>query len=205
MAAEVIDIRKAPTIKDKRILFDTNILYFIYYDKYTSYEILHARSSDYKLKFYEKFYKKLLDSHIDLYICKTNLYQFINLIEDSELKILYSERSGSSQVRGSWKLKKKHYRDAFEEEWRKIQKNVWSYCEKMKKGFNVLESKLSFKDKFNYVFSEWKNSKAGFFDALIVSEAKENGINAFLSDDADFASFERITLYTANNLIIDSD
>lgn len=198
MSATIIDIRNDDTIDEKRILFDTNILYFIYYDKYSKHQILCEKPTEYKLILYEKFYKKLLDSQIDLFISETNLFQFVNLIEDAELKILYNDRTNESTIPEQWNSIKKGYRDSRKEEWLRIQKNVIAYCNKIKKHFSVIKSKLNFENKFNNVFAEWENSISGIFDALIVSEAKENGISAFLSDDGDFAAFEDINLYTAN-------
>jgi len=45
----------------------------------------------------------------------------------------------------------------------------------------------------------WQNSSADFPDATLVATALDQGYTSFLSDDADLATFDKITLYTAND------
>jgi predicted nucleic-acid-binding protein len=55
-----------------------------------------------------------------------------------------------------------------------------------------------------HALSEWIECSADNADALIVAQAKSRGIFHILSDDLDFATMSGITLYSANQAVVNS-
>ena len=81
----------------------------------------------------------------------------------------------------------------------KIEKTLAS----VKKNVPLIPNLRSVDDEYDRAISSWSSSCGDFGDALTVAQATEClRPLCFLSDDADLATFQGITLYTANQRII---
>jgi predicted nucleic acid-binding protein len=200
--AKIKDIRKRDCKLDtSKMLVDTNVLYFCYYDRWTQLNSINKGAKDYQLKEYTKFFKRLLDSKISLFVHKISLCEFAQTIEMAELQILYCEKNKLTDIdKNNFVLKE--VRRAYAKEDVVIKTNLSTYLNAIGRKFTLLNLDRKI-DLFLFDFLlNWKDSIAGTGDAIMISEAKEAGINCILSDDSDLISFKDIELYTANNLAI---
>lgn len=200
--AYIKDIQKqnCEIVTDK-MLVDTNVLYFCYYDRWSQLDNIRRGAQNYQLREYSKFFKKLLNSKVTLFVHRISLYEFAHRIEMAELMILYCQKNNIANLDGI-DFPLKDIRRDYHSENSKIKNNLIIYLHAIQKTFNLLnfDRKL---DLFLFDFlSDWKDSISGAADAMMVSEAKQSGINSILSDDSDFVSFENIELYTANYIAI---
>lgn len=200
--AQIKDIQhKDCKIEASKMLVDTNVLYFCYYDRWSQLANIKKSVQEYQLREYSTFFKRLLDSKISLFVHRISLFELAHRIETAELQILYCEKNKITSLEGV-DFNLKNIRRSYYSEINEIKMNLATYLHAIQKTFHL----LNFDRKidlflFDFLF-DWKDSISGAGDAMMVSEAKHAGINSILSDDSDFVSFKDIKLYTANYLAI---
>lgn len=200
--AKIEDIQKEDCKIDMdKILVDTNVLYFCYYDRWAQLASIGKSPRAYQLREYSTFFKKLLNSKVSLFVHRISLYEFAHRIELAELKILYCEKNKLTSLEGS-RFELKEIRKLYCNELPKIKNSLCAYLHAIQKTFNLLniDEKIDL-FLFDFLFN-WKDSISGAGDAIMISEAKKVGINTVLSDDIDFVSFKDIKLFTANSSAI---
>lgn len=200
--ARIKDIQKQDCkIETDKMLIDTNVLYFCYYDRWSQLAGISKGVQDYQLREYSKFFKKLLDLKKSLFVHRISLFEFAKRIEIAELQILYCEKNKITNF-DEKDFSLKELRRTYYSENNKIKTNLSAYLHSIQKTFNLLnvDKKIDL-FLFDFLF-DWKDSISGAGDAVMVSEAKQAGIHSILSDDSDFVSFKDIELYTANYLAI---
>ena len=74
----------------------------------------------------------------------------------------------------------------------------------MRKSVELLPQLDKEADSFTASVNLWLPSTCDFNDAILVARANRAGIPRIISDDADLASFDGITLYTANRSVIEA-
>lgn len=202
LKATILDIRRpnCPIPIDKRILFDANVLFFCCYDRFSLLEAIHKEPSEYQITEYSKFFKKLLSSNTILFVHKIGILEFARRVEKAELQILYCEKEGTSEIGEDFSLK--GLRRAYPQDYSNIQGQLAIYLNSIKKTFKLLNREISIDQLLTDFLMEWRNSLADPADAMMVAEAKQEGIASILSDDADFATFKNIKLYTANRNVL---
>lgn len=200
--AQIKDIQKKDCkIETNKMLIDTNVLYFCYYDRWSQLDSINKGVKEYQLREYSNFFKKLLNSKVSLFVHRISLFEFAKRIEMAELQILYCEKNQLTNL-DQVDFNLKDARKVYYSENSKIKMNLSIYFHAIQKTFTLLNFDRKI-DLFLFDFLlDWKDSIAGAGDAIMVSEAKQAGINSILSDDSDFVSFKDVELYTANYLAI---
>lgn len=200
--AEIRDIQRRDCLVDNdKILVDTNVVYFCYYDRWAQLASTNKGPREYQLKHYPTFLKLLLNKNVALFLHKTAILEFGHRIESAELQILYCEKSGITNP-ADLKLDIKQLRQLYYTEYQEIKKSLITYFAVIMKTFKLINCEESIDKFLSNCLLEWQNAFSGITDASMVAEAKKFGINSILSDDSDFVSFQGIKLYTANNLAI---
>jgi len=72
----------------------------------------------------------------------------------------------------------------------------------IRKAVSLLAQFATADDLQHHSLQEWRMSSGDFSDAIMVASARQAGIPWILSDDMDLATFDGITLYTANHQTI---
>lgn len=197
LKAEVIDIRTLPAPKESSILVDTNIIYFFYYPRFSELQLLGEGPLGYQTKEYPRFFKKLLLLKTPLYVHPLGLCEFAKTVAIAELQILYCRINGVTKVDDRFKPKGLRY--AYPSEYQRIQREIVNHLHSIKKTFKLIKSNVTIDDLLANFVIEWNNSFGEAQDAMMIADAKRENINLVLSDDGDFATFEDIKFYTANN------
>jgi predicted nucleic acid-binding protein len=200
LRAEVVDIRQPYCSVENKMLIDTNVLYFCYYDRFSQLEALDTGVRFYQTSEYPTFLKKLLSSQSTLFVHKINLLELANTIERAELQILYCKVNEASEIGKDVNLKA--LRRSYPKEFRIIQRRLVTYLHSIKKAFRLIGPAISIDQLLGNFLIEWQDSLADAGDAMIVAEARREGINSVLSDDAFFATLNNIKFYTANRTAI---
>lgn len=196
LRAEVKNIKLPQCPVETRILVDANVLYFCYYDRCGQLDYIGKSPEEYQMIEYQLFLKKLLESKSNLFIDKIGLLEFLKSVEHVELKLLYLKKNKVSEIGKDFKLKA--MRNNYPEEYRAIKGRIATYLNSIRKNFRLLNSDISLGKLMEDTLIEWQDSFTDPGDAMMVKEAKRHGVTSVLSDDADFATFSDIKLYTAN-------
>lgn len=199
--ADVIDIQQPDCEIGEKILVDTNVLYFFYYDRFNLLAILGEGAQDYQLRKYSTFFKKLLCSGTKLFVHRVNLWEFAHRIELAEQKIFFCELNNLSKFDDK-NFNIKELRHGHYEKFQEIKKRIITYLYVISKTFKLLNFDIPIERFLADFLYEWQNSIGNAGDSMMIAEAKREGIDSVLSDDSDFISFSGIKLYTANNIAI---
>lgn len=199
--AEVADIRIAPIPSEGGVLVDTNVLYFSYYDRFSQLETLGEGPSKYQTSVYSPFLKGLLSSGVKGFVHRIGLYEFSRTVETAELQILYCEKMGVSHVDRE-RFRPKELRTQHLKDWKEIQQRIVIYLHSIVKTFQLLNPSAAIDVMAAEFLLEWKDSLGDVGDAMMIAEAKREGIKAVLSDDVDIATFREIRLYTGNSTVL---
>jgi predicted nucleic acid-binding protein len=199
--AEVIDIQHPDCEVTKQILVDTNVLYFLYYDRFSLLAVLGEGARDYQLREYSSFFKKLLSSGANLFVHKVCLCELAHRVELAEQKIFFCELNKLAEFDDK-NFNIKEMRHGYYKKFEEIKGRLLAYFNVISKTFKLLNVDIPL-DRFLADFLyEWKDSIGSAGDSMMIAEAKRAGIDSVLSDDSDFISFDGIKLYTANNKAI---
>lgn len=199
--ARILDIRKTDCKIEPKILVDTNVLYFTYYDRFSQLDILNeGQPKTYQIEYYPGFIEKLLSKDCSLFVHRINLLEFSKIVEIVELKILYY---ALHKPMINWQdFKAKEVRLANLSEYRSIQQRIVTYLNSMMKTFELVNVDLPYNQIAADFLIAWTNSIMDAGDAMIIAESKRFGITSVLSDDAYLATLSGITLYTANRTVL---
>lgn len=204
LKAGVVDIRERLHPAPTSVVVDANVLFFVYYD-FTDLAAVGGRAPQtYQNDQYPAWWKTVTNSRTSLCVAGVTLAELTNLIERAELEILWrtdpvrpvldSENPGAPFSPRFIKTVRYHYREQLQG----IREEVEAILESLKKSVNILPQIGEDETALARALKEWVASTADFGDAALVAAAKRAGMPRILSDDADLASFEGITLYTAN-------
>ncbi len=202
LRAEVTDIRPRKVPKADKILVDANVLYFCYYTKFDQLYYLDKSPLSYQMSIYPSFLQRLLTAGSTLFVHKIGLIEFIKLVEIAELQILYCKVTGKTNIGDDFN--QKNLRFKYPDDYHMIQSQLATYLNSIKKSFLLLSSEKTIDQLLEKFLIDWQDSLGDPSDAVMISEAKQEGVYAFLSDDADFATFKDIKLYTANKISIEA-
>lgn len=202
LRAEVMNIRPGRVSPVDKILVDANVLYFCYYTKFDQLDILEEGPRTYQTSIYPAFLQKLLSAGSTLFVHKIGLIEFTRLVETAELQILYCKVTGKTNIGDDFS--KKNLRFNCSDDYHKIQGQLATYFNVIMKAFKLFNSEKPIDRLLLDFLGAWQDSLGDPSDAVMISEAKQEGVYAFLSDDADFATFKDIKLYTANKIAIEA-
>ncbi len=203
--SQVIDIRSRADSCHRTVVADANVLYYVNYDFRALASAGVELPLHYQTKFYPKWWTRAIGAGITLCSTATALAEFVHLVERMELQSLWvtdphrpelDPHNPGQQFSPKYvKMLRSHYHDRLPV----IRTNVETVLRSAQKAVAILPGLGSDADRFEATVREWMSSTADIGDATLVAEAKRAGLPHIISDDADFVSFDGITLYTAND------
>ncbi|MBI3015517.1 MAG: hypothetical protein HYY65_10760 [Candidatus Tectomicrobia bacterium] len=95
--AEVVDLRSTGAPTEEKYLVDTNVLYFIHYERFGDLDELGKGARPYQLEHYPKYFKRVRDHEGKLFVHRLGLIEFARLVERAELNFSTQSRRLVSQ------------------------------------------------------------------------------------------------------------
>lgn len=170
-------------VKKQKFALDTNVLYWMFYDK-CSY------SNETRQRKYQNAVTKL-KLYNEIYVSPLCLYELFVIIEKNEYK-LYGISHNKDEA-----FKLKDYREIASE--RKAVKNILDITYKNINQFAKIVSQTIDKNAVNSLATTFDKHKLDIFDKSLVEFCAQNGINNIVTDDKDYrTAVNDINIYTAN-------
>lgn len=202
--ARVIDIREVDTLIAKRYLVDTNVLYFMHYDRVHNLDELKEGPRPYQLEQYPRYLRRIRGSGGSLFCHRLALIEFARTVEIAELKILYAVKTPSVTVVPA-DLRIKSLRIKFPSDYKACQQRVITYLRAVRKAYTLVSMTTCEEVVFWTQWDAcWQTTLADPADSAQAVEALRNGISGIISDDVDWATIDGISLFTANKVAIDA-
>jgi len=197
-----VDVRRPEASVPPRCLVDTNILYFLHYDRFTNLDALGEGPRPYQTTEYPRYIKRLRYENKELWVHRTGLIELARIVERAELQILYAVKT--PDVAGiPPDLNVKAIRRTYRAEYLLCQERVLTYLAAVRKAYRLIA--MVGNDAVSYWPAwdvAWPRTVADPEDVGQLVDAVATGLSQVLSDDADWVSLDGITLYTANAVAI---
>jgi hypothetical protein len=207
----VIDIRSANTSSlPRQIVADTNVLYWLFYPNFGSLQSSGAGSPrPYQLREYNRFWTIATRASASLCTSVFNLGELAKVIEYAELEMCWRTDPNPPQLDPNvpstnfspqiCKMCRYHYASHRAA----IRGTIEQILASVKKNVSLIPCFRSSDQEYERAMAEWCSSAGDFGDAVTVAQSKLMLRAPYLlSDDVDLATFDGITLYTANSRII---
>lgn len=190
--ASVIDIRRDIPKSTDVFFLDTNVWY--YYT--TSY---YSQLDPPWLKFYPSYISKVLHSKSKILRSELTLIELSSVIERTQYKIFIKKNGFSPD-----EIHIKDFRYKYPEERNNFIDELsmtWDTVKDVSESFDFsLDKSVS-----EFIFKGFYNSYLDGYDLLFVDLIQKKMRNPYiLTNDKDFATFPDITVFTANNRIINA-
>ena len=171
-------------VRGQKFALDTNVLYWMFYDKCTYF------SSDTRRRKYQNAVTKL-KMHNDIYASPLCLYELFAIIEKNEYKI-YAAKHRKDNT-----FKLKDYRDIESE--RTAVSSILDITYKSIKQFTKIVTQTIDKNAVHDLAASFEQHKLDVFDKSLVDFCNNNGINNIVTDDKDYRTLkDEMNIYTAN-------
>lgn len=178
-----IDSELFTNVRHQKFALDTNVLYWMFYDK-CSY------SNETRQRKYQNTVTKL-KMHNDIYVSPLCMYELFVIIEKNEYKI-YSAKQHKDD---SFKLK--DYREIAEE--RISVKEILNITYKNINQFAKIIPQTIDKNAVDNLAASFAMHKLDIFDKSLVEFCLLNGIGNIVTDDKDYRTAgNELNIYTAN-------
>ncbi len=192
ISAFVVNIRKDVPKSTDTFFVDTNV----WYNYATSFTSL---SNSYQSKYYPAYLSKMHNAKSKIFRSELILVELSNVIEKSLYKIFLEENSLSPD-----NLSLKEFRYDYPEERGNFIDDLclsWDSVRDISESFDsVIDESVS-----KFIIKEVFNSYLDGYDLLYLDLIEKNmDKSCILTDDKDFATVPGITVFTANNKIIDA-
>ena len=201
--AKVIDVQDYSITPSPKYFIDANVLVFSRYDRYDQERSLSKQgASDARVDKYATYEGYLRSAGSTLYVSPSVIFEFLRTVEIAELRILWAcldQKAAQGDFSG---FSIKGTRQAARAQYQQIQTRIVAYLRSIAKQFSLVDSCKPFTDRVDLLFNEWNGLLIDSGDAQLLSDAKEHGITHIISDDADLARAEGITLCTCNSTVI---
>jgi predicted nucleic acid-binding protein len=188
--ADIINTRFDKPKHSDVFFVDTNIWYWITYSN-ASHTAKYSQVNDYMT-----YLGKLRSVSSKLVRCNLTLAELAHIIEDTEFKIFCHMRGLNPE-----KYPKKEFRHNFQKEREKVVKEIessWIQVEQFS-----IDSPILIDDAATTAFlTDIKTHKLDGYDLFYLDTIRKNGLQ-ILTDDRDFATVPGITVFTANQSVID--
>jgi predicted nucleic acid-binding protein len=171
-------------VKGQKFALDTNVLYWMFYDK-CSY------TNERRQRKYQNIVTKL-KLHNELYVSPLCLYELLVIIEKNEYKIYCAKNQLSTDA-----FKLKDYRDKQEE--REKVKKVMDITYKSIRQFTTIPQQTVDRESVKALIEVFEKNKLDIFDQSLAVFCKSNKIQNIVTDDKDYKTVsDGINIYTAN-------
>jgi len=170
------------------IALDTNVLLWFFYDNI-------VYTTGYQRQYYPPFIEALIENGSVLYTSVYNIFEFFNVVEETEYRI-YLSSNGMNEKDCS----KKKYRK-LEVEREKLKIKLKLLYAQIHSIVRILEYSINDGDISLYV-EYYDNHRYDTFDYCLVKSCLKEGIRSIVTDDSDFYNgayeLENINIVTAN-------
>lgn len=183
------DIYKNIKVKSNIIGLDTNILYWVFYDKCTF-------SNSYQKDFYPNFFKKLLEGKNQFVVSTLSINELMSNIEKNEWKIYCAENNLTTD---EFNLKK--YRGLVDEK-KNVKNTLNTIYEQISAIVKICDTSVNKVIIDNYI-ENFDKSSLDINDYIIIKCFENNDVDYIFTDDSDFKCCgEQFNILTANNKLI---
>lgn len=170
-------------VKGEKFALDTNVLYWMFYDKCTY-------SNKTRQKKYQNAVTKL-KMHNDIYVSPLCLYELFVVIERNEYNIFIVNHHKNDT------FKLKDYRDISDE--RKSVRSILDITYKNINQFAKIVSQTIDKNAVSNLATSFEEHRLDIFDKSLVDFCYSNRIHNIITDDKDYRTVaDELNIYTAN-------
>lgn len=205
LKAQVVDIHDFSVRTPEALVADANVLMFSTYDRYDQQRLLGQQvPANARVDAYLGYERRARAAGSVLWISPFGVLEFLRTVEMTELKILCARLDPAAAEGNFSGFEPKAVRRRAGGDYRDVQERVLTYTQQIEKRFRLLDTPGSFTEKIQGFRAAWLGSVSDPGDALLVANAKANGINNIISDDQDLSTVDGLVLYTANRTVIDT-
>ncbi len=203
LLAQVVSITDFSVPPPTDLAVDANVLMFSTYDRYDQQRFLRQRvPSDQRIDAYLQYEARCRAAGTRLWVSLVGVFEFLRTVEMAELKILWAKLDPEAAAGDFTDFQPKTVRRR--PRYRDVQDRVLTYAQQVEKRFRLFGGPSALPERLAVFSAAWLGSACDPGDASLTADARANGILNILSDDQDFASLDGITLYTANQTVIDT-
>ncbi|MDS4020202.1 MAG: PIN domain-containing protein [Candidatus Competibacter sp.] len=188
--AQVVDIRgDAPTASD-RFLVDSNAWYWLFYARASQ---TPSAPQPYQLRYYPNYLKQAIQTKSILYCCALNYAELAHNIEKAEREI-YADKASKN-------IGAKPFRHDYPNQRLKIVRLIGDTWSDVRSISTLLD--LTLDSAFmQSAMTLFPSVGLDGYDLFMAETALHSGISQIITDDGDFATVPGITLFTANQRVI---
>ena len=202
--ARVVNISSPTATVPERLVLDTNVLHWVFYDNLEALEAAHdgGRILSAHQRTYKPWLKPALpDQRVKLFTSLVSIMELVNTTEVAELQLRWMSDPQRRNVGWDERRGKKQARRELFDELADMRHAALTYVKATRKVVEVLPmSDVS--ASFRRGCEVWRSSSTDLGDAMLVAAAQQLNLTALLTDDADLATVEGLTVYTANPQLI---
>lgn len=186
---KIVDLRTYASINNTRNFFlDTNVLYWYTYPRF-----LEPGQLTITAQIYYNFIDSLTAAGNPLITSVYNLTELLNVIEKNEFDIY-------CHLHPDLPITRKDFRKMSSER-REVGKIMQTALNNVKELCTVVDFNFS-QTAVNRFANTFTNHRCDVFDYAILNNCINSQFLNIISDDSDFSTMEKITLYTANDKIL---
>ena len=186
---KIVDLRTYASINNTRNFFlDTNVLYWYTYPRFLEPGQLTTTA-----QIYYNFIDSLTAAGNPLITSVYNLTELLNVIEKNEFDIY-------CHLHPDLPITRKDFRKMSSER-REVGKIMQTALNNVKELCTVVDFNFS-QTAVNSFANTFTNHRCDVFDYAILNNCINSQFLNIISDDSDFSTMEKITLYTANEKIL---
>lgn len=186
---KIVDLRTYASINNTRNFFlDTNVLYWYTYPRF-----LEPGQLTITAQIYYNFIDSLTAAGNPLITSVYNLTELLNVIEKNEFDIY-------CHLHPDLPITRKDFRKMSSER-REVGKIMQTALNNVKELCTVVDFNFS-QTAVNSFANTFTNHRCDVFDYAILNNCINSQFLNIISDDSDFSTMEKITLYTANDKIL---
>ncbi|RHP47808.1 PIN domain-containing protein [Clostridiaceae bacterium AF31-3BH] len=186
---KIVDLRTYASINNTRNFFlDTNVLYWYTYPRF-----LESGQLTTTAQIYYNFIDSLTAAGNPLITSVYNLTELLNVIEKNEFDIY-------CHLHPDLPITRKDFRKMSSER-REVGKIMQTALNNVKELCTVVDFNFS-QTAVNSFANTFTNHRCDVFDYAILNNCINSQFLNIISDDSDFSTMEKITLYTANEKIL---
>lgn len=210
--SQVVDITKVNSSFPRDLVVDANVLYWVFFPSFNQLQRAGGNTpKPNQLNDYQKFWAKASTNKTAFVSNPVVLGEFAKLAEHAVIETKWLQdpakpkppfaEAGAQFNPGICKFARYHYGQTGDLP--DIRNDVKIALDSVRKNVGLLPRFSTSADEHDKAVGEWGQSCSDYFDSLLVASAKMQRKTNLLSDDMDIATFDGVTLYTANRRLIE--
>ncbi|MBL1265868.1 PIN domain-containing protein [Methylomicrobium sp. RS1] len=188
--AQIVDIRSDSPKDTDCFLVDTNAWYWLYYSRASQ---TPCAPQSYQLTHYPSYIQRTIKVKASLYCCALNFSELAHNIEKAEREI-YADIANKT-------INSKEFRHCYPNQRRKIVAAIKDIWEDVLSVSSMLDIDLN-ASFINSALSLFPSVEVDGYDLFMAETALQQSIAQIITDDGDYASVPGITIFTANEQVI---